>query len=533
MNVSQTVYELWNIFMRRVWVVLFVGTVGITGSVFVAYVVPPVYEAQGTILVESQQIPSELAGSTVTQSAVERLEVIKQLLRTRDNMIRLINDLNLYADRTDLTLTEKIDLLRDAMVIRPITIDDRRRRARDTIISAFTVNVTYTDPLRVTQIANALVTTALDQNLQTRTRQASETLSFFNDEESRLFDQLTQVEAELTQFKRDNENALPDSLGFRRTELSRLIDNDLLIDRRILELEEERGALQAQLAISADLQAETSPEERLLRQLEAELVQKSAIFSEDHREVRSLTARIAALQAQTPADRTAAEGGAQVDAKTSGRIGAIQRQIDLIATQIVLLQDQKTVLATQRSEIEESIARTPGVEMNLNQLDRRLTELKEQYQVAVRKRALAETGERLEINQQAERFEIIEQPVQPEEPISPNRPKIVIMGSAATVGLALGLAFLLELINPVIRSAEQLERRLELRPMAVIPYVRTRSERFARGVRIVSFLLIVAIGIPAILFLLDEYYLPLEVIGTKIAEKSGLDEIFRAVESRF
>ena len=40
-------------------------------------------------------------------------------------------------------------------------------------------------------------------------------------------------------------------------------------------------------------------------------------------------------------------------------------------------------------------------------------------------------------------------------------------------------------------------------------------------------------GIPAALYGIDQYVMPLELIGTRIAEKTGIDEIIRLIEQRF
>ncbi|MEM7668400.1 MAG: lipopolysaccharide biosynthesis, partial [Pseudomonadota bacterium] len=173
-----------------------------------------------------------------------------------------------------------------------------------------------------------------------------------------------------------------------------------------------------------------------------------------------------------------------------------------------------------------------NVEMTLGSYFRQREDLQTQLANVVKKRAEAQTGERLEINQQAERFEVIENALVADNPISPNRKKIVAFGSAASLGLAAAIAFLLELLNPAIRTAAQLERKLDLRPVVTIPYIQTRSERRRKRAALIATLLIVGVGVPAVLAAIDQYYLPLELVGVKIAERTGLDEVIRILEQR-
>ena len=56
--------------LRRRWLYLVLPAIGIAlASVAFAYTTAPQYEASATILVESQQIPTDLASPTVTSDA--------------------------------------------------------------------------------------------------------------------------------------------------------------------------------------------------------------------------------------------------------------------------------------------------------------------------------------------------------------------------------------------------------------------------------------------------------------------------------
>ena len=67
---------------RRIWIILTVFIVGSVLAVSAAYVLPPVYESTARILVESQQIPEQLAQSTVSQTAAERLRSLPRRTQT-------------------------------------------------------------------------------------------------------------------------------------------------------------------------------------------------------------------------------------------------------------------------------------------------------------------------------------------------------------------------------------------------------------------------------------------------------------------
>ena len=67
-----------SLFLRRLhWFMLFL-IIGSAIGLTLAKVLPPVYVAQAVLLVESEQIPGDLAASTVRTEATEQLEIIQQ-----------------------------------------------------------------------------------------------------------------------------------------------------------------------------------------------------------------------------------------------------------------------------------------------------------------------------------------------------------------------------------------------------------------------------------------------------------------------
>ena len=67
-------------------------------SILLAWLLPPVYRSQAIILIEQQEIPSDLIRSTVTSYADQRIQVISQRVMTSSNLTRIIEDYKLYLD---------------------------------------------------------------------------------------------------------------------------------------------------------------------------------------------------------------------------------------------------------------------------------------------------------------------------------------------------------------------------------------------------------------------------------------------------
>ena len=60
-------------------------------AVVIAFVLPPLYLSQSTILIEGQQIPKEYVQSTITGFVEERLQVITQRIMSRARLMEIID----------------------------------------------------------------------------------------------------------------------------------------------------------------------------------------------------------------------------------------------------------------------------------------------------------------------------------------------------------------------------------------------------------------------------------------------------------
>ena len=61
-----------------------------------ALLLPPTFRSTGTILIEQQEIPTDLVRSTVTSYADERVQIISQRVMTTQNLLEIIRRYDLY-----------------------------------------------------------------------------------------------------------------------------------------------------------------------------------------------------------------------------------------------------------------------------------------------------------------------------------------------------------------------------------------------------------------------------------------------------
>ncbi|SLN22461.1 Putative tyrosine-protein kinase in cps region [Roseivivax jejudonensis] len=155
------------------------------------------------------------------------------------------------------------------------------------------------------------------------------------------------------------------------------------------------------------------------------------------------------------------------------RAASQERQVDL-------LNEQKGLIEARIDRIEADIARAPEIERTLAGLERELDQLQERYSVVGRRRADAEMAQVLLEREASDRYEVLETALPPETSISRSKRKVAAAGGVASLFLALGLALLLEIARPVIRTPAQMEHQLGIVPVVSIPTVRSRRDHSRR-----------------------------------------------------
>lgn len=173
----------------------------------------------------------------------------------------------------------------------------------------------------------------------------------------------------------------------------------------------------------------------------------------------------------------------------------------------------------QADTLRATIDRSPDVGGALGALERQREGLRKSLDDMTEKLAQARLSERLEQDQQAERFEVIEQPIQPQEPTSPDRPKLMGLGAAMAAALGGGLALALEFFDDTVRTVAGFEGRTGLRPLSVIPYISNGAERRARWRRIILLIVAALLIAAACVAAVHLFYKPLDMIYYRLLQK--------------
>lgn len=501
---------------------------------------PPIYRSEARILVQSQQIPQELVRSTVTALADERIQVIKQRITTRDTIIDLSRKFNLFPEkRKKLSTSELVSLLRSRIDIRLYDIGTGRRRSAGSAFTiAFAVSFEHEIPNTAAKVANELVTLILSEDKKTRTDRATETSQFLDRETKRLERKLANVEQQISQFKTDNRGALPAQLPVHQAALERAQRQLLALSGEIVAAEEEIRFLKFELSVRTSTQEKSASgfgassggtdAKRRLAALKTLLAEKRVTYSDKHPDVRALTSQITALEQRIAEEARAISIS---ETETERKVASLNKEDLDIQSRVLLekintkerrrksLVDQRDKLDGQIEEINALLGKIPAVESGLAILERARESAQSSLSLISDKLRRAKLGERLENDQQAERLQVLEQPVAPQRPVKPNRKMIIAIGTGFAFAAAVGAAIILEALDPSLKGSNDLLGRLNRRALVVVPYIRTRREQRMRVMRVLLFLVLCILFVGIGLLALHFYYMPLDILVSKIVHR--------------
>ena len=537
------------------------------GAVVIAFVLPPVYVAKSTILIESQQIPEEYVKSTVTGYVEERLQTITQRILSWSNLLNIIKQFDLYPESRKKYATEIVlDRMRGNIAIE--TIQAHERRQSSTI--AFTLSYAGTDPPVVQRVANVLASLYLEENLKKRESQATRTTDFLQQELDHLREQIEGYANQLSQFKKIHMGELPEHSTVNMQAMEQLnrdfdqasLQISLLQERKIY-LEGQLASLQSGASGGEKGAFTASPNDRI-ESLQLALINLKSSLSEKHPDVIKLQKEIKELEAH-------AGGEAGVDEKEKrlielqGQLAAmsaslgvkhpdvvkLSKEIDVLSQELQGVERDATAtdfssreeppayvsLRTQldttileiksyikeKNELREKIARyqqriekTPMIEKEYYGIIGDYTNAKEKYNEIMGKLLEARVARGMEETQHGERFVIIEAAHTPEAPSKPDRIRIIVMGFFLAIGLGGGLALLQENFDHSIKTPHEIDELTSVPLLAAIPLIVTDEEVTRRRLRATLYTVLTGGGLTLALLMVHFFYMPLDILWLNV-----------------
>jgi uncharacterized protein involved in exopolysaccharide biosynthesis len=553
-----------EVFKRRKFHFILPVIIVFFAAATVAFMLPPVYKATATIVIESQAVSENLVHSAMSGYIEERLHELSQRVMSSRNLLMTVERFGLYTDLRDENTSERlVQEMRENVLIEHMTTDvlsERSGRAIP-ITTSFTVSFQGGKPEKLADVANHLASLFLEEDARNREEKAQTTIQFLEKRLAGLRSEIRDLEAKLAAFKEQHLSELPQLVAMNlktMEQLERQMDN---LEQRIKDLTNRKIYLEGQLAlleptmyrVSADGKRVLTPKEELAF-LRSQYMALSASLSEHHPDVITLKKKLATLEGELGSQQELRQLQKELydkkheltvllekvspkhpDAiKMKKEVAALENRFERLSTkQLVLkVEDEKpenpayinvqTRIASTQMEVDAAkkelkqlqekyedyrrrVENTPQVEQRYLDLQRDYTNAKDNYQETENRLRVAREAKGLEEGRMAEKFSLVASATTPLEPFKPNRLAIVLLGLMLAVGSGTGLGSLSEYMDQSVHTADELAKIAGHKVLTVIPYWETSQDITSKRRRlwtvVGSTIALVVIGVAVVNFL--------------------------------
>ncbi len=439
---------------------------GLVISVVVAFVWPDVYVSDGTIRIVPPTVPERYVPTNVNLQLGQRIAAMEQQVRSRSNILSLINEFALYPRRRGRIPDEDlVESMQKDITIRAVAAM-RDAGGAQIGATAFRVSFRYGDRYQAQKVVSKIISMFQDETTRTRSANSVQTTDFLKEKLDAAKKSLDEIENRLTAYKLKFQGRLPEQMASNLTalrtletqlstaasSLNRATQEKLLLENSLRVAREQFEAVPASATAGVETAVRNDRLINLERQVltgETQLAALRQRYSASHPDVRQAEAQLASLRQSREAALAGEDGGkTAAPAKPEGAVltrEQRQAQLDLerLRSQIQTkdLEIEQIIKEQARlnkliQEYQQRIEASPLSERDYAQLTRDHQLAKDQYEDLTRKSEQSTMATELEIRKQGELLEVLEQASLPQTPSEPNRWLVIAVGSL--FGLALG-----------------------------------------------------------------------------------------------
>lgn len=478
---------------RRMKVVLIPLLMAPLAGFLVSYAFPPKYTATSTVLVEGQKVPSAYVQPVITADFTQRVETLTEQVKSTARLRPLVAGLegvkpgeeNAVVDdiRTNLQVTPVITSMGATAGVAGAK---KKPGSMDEPAPGFNVSYSDTNPSRAQQICNQMTSLILDENLKNRAEVAKGTTDFLDRQVEDAKRAIDEQDAKLAAFKKQFFGQLPGDVDNNMKMLmsmnSQLDATTQTLSRAQQDKAYTESMLAQQVAAWKTSQSTTSPQtlEAQLTQLQGQLMQLQARYTDDYPDVIKTKADIAKVQARLNEINKQTAGPADPTEKASANEPPEIRQLRLQIHQYQAVIDQATGdqkrLQAGINSYQAKTAMSPAIEQQYNDLTQGYSTAQKFYQDLLLKKSSADLGKSMENQAQGEQMTILLTAGLPATPSFPIRPYFAAAGLAGGLALGLLIAVFLEFSDNSIRTEKDAAAAMDLPLLISVPWLGKEEE---------------------------------------------------------
>ena len=490
---------------RRLKVILIPTLIAPIAGFMVSYAFSAKYTSQSTVLVEGQKVPDNYVMPVITADFTQRVQTLSQEVKGTSILRPVLHSLGLVKLEDEDKLIEDV---RNNMQVDPVITSmsaaaaggglsgakKKKPSVTDEPVPGFTVNYSDSNAFRAQKICNALTDLILTENLKERGDIAQSTTDFLGRQLEDAKRTVDDQDAKLAAFKKQYMGQLPTDVDNNMRMLmslnSQLDASTQTLSRAQQDKAYTESMLAQQMAAWKTSQSSTNPQtlEQGLTQLQGQLLQLQARYTDDHPDVIKTKADIAEIEkklkevkAAADADSSATDSSDKASASEPPEIRQLRLQIHQYQSVIEQATVDQKRLQSQINVYQSRTAMSPGVEEQYKLLTRDNDNAQAFYKDLLAKKDSAQLGTSMEDQREGEQMNILVPASLPDDPSFPNRPLLAAGGLGAGLGLGLLIAIILEFSDRSIRTEKDAAAIMDLPLLISVPWLGQDEDKAANG----------------------------------------------------
>lgn len=456
---------------------LIIGITLVTALVvcLVAYKIPNEYLASTTIMVDPGRVPESYVKSTATIDANQRLALLQEQILSETRLGQIAGDLGLYKNLNVATARDQVV----ALMRKKVSIDATLTAPPAKALKSFNVSFASPNPVLAARVSNRIASLFIEENLKVREQQVMGTAAFFENQLQKAKDEVDEKAQALAQLKARYATQLPESQNLH---LQALTSAQLALREEqdaASRAEQQKASLQSQLQASptvVNLDAEGGPTntglQAQLEHLQADMDELRSHYGPEYPDVLSKAADIESIKKRI---KDLADQGATDSTKNKHDNPALESQIAQMDEQVHKHQARQTELESQIKFHVAAIGGVPQVQEEVTAANNDLLVAQDRYKRLEDRKFGADMFSDVEARQQGERFILVDPAQPPAQPVTPNRALIDSIGAAAGLILSLIVVFLVEFLNPAVKTEREVQERFNVPIFGEIPTLATKT----------------------------------------------------------
>lgn len=220
-----------------------------------------------------------------------------------------------------------------------------------------------------------------------------------------------------------------------------------------------------------------------LAQAQAQLAAMRANgLTDNHPDVIAMKNQVAQLKPQADRERSSGAGGMPNPAYSSLQSIKADREASVQA-----LSTRRAALQADIASLTANQVSNPAVAAEAQKINRDYDVLKQQYDKLLQDREVLRLRGEVKTEREAVRFQVVDPPTTPREPVAPNRPLLLAAVLVLGCGAGVAGAFALSQLRSTFATTAKLERVTGLPVLGAISQVLTEAQRAARRKRLKYF----------------------------------------------